>query len=153
MKCYMIQRSFSGLCGRFILHCCSLHAAVGTLLPRGPGHVSLPAWPLQPCHIASYNLLFWFIFRVVQMLFARSCYFSFCMCLRQACKCFWSRKSQLWMQSSCHKLKTGRGREKGRRINEKHIRETLLLLEMTDTLLFCFVFWCSFSMLKFLLCE
>lgn len=61
--------------------------------------------------------------------------FSFCICLRQACKCFWSRKSQLWLQSSWHKLKTGRGREKGRRINEKHIRKTLLLLEMTGTII------------------
>lgn len=37
---------------------------------------------------------------------------SFDICLRQACMCFWSRKSQLWLQSNCHKLKTGRGWKK-----------------------------------------
>lgn len=62
--------------------------------------------------------------------------FSFGICMRPAHKCFWSWKSHVWLRSSCHKLKTGRGGEKGRTINEKHVREMLLLLEVTVTLIF-----------------
>lgn len=78
--------------------------------------------------------------------------FSCCIFLRQACKCFWSRKSQLWLRSSCHKLKT-RGREeekkkkKSRKIDEKHMVEKLLLLKMTQCCLP--MSWHSFSVSSF----
>lgn len=120
----MIQHSFSGLCCTFLLHCCSLYAAVGALLPWEPGHVSLCLTPTAGSYSQSQSAL---LVRVRQGSEALSMIllFSFCICLKEACKCFWSRKSQLWLRSSCHKLKTGdevgeKGKKK-KKSDEKHI--------------------------------
>lgn len=151
----MIQHSFSGLCCTFLLHCCSLYAAVGALLPWETGHVSLCLTPTAGSYSQSQSAL---LVRVRQGSAAVSMIllFSFCICLKEACKCFWSRKSRLWLRSNCHKLKTGdevgeKGKKKRKKWWKTHGRETLFLLE-TDTILFTYIlaqFLCSSSCFVF----
>lgn len=96
-----------------------LHLALP--FPACCGRSSSPtrAWPREPVCLAptatSYSQLqsaLWIGVQHGSDDLCKTLLVSFGICLRQACIYFGSRKSQLWLQSNCHKLKTGRGRKK-----------------------------------------
>lgn len=138
----MIQRSFSGLSWMF-LYCCSLHAALLCWEPFSQEGLAKEPACLPPTAV-SWSLWQSALLTRAQSGSAALCkisLFSFGICMRPAHKCFWSWKSRVWLRSSCHKLKTGRGGEKGRTINEKHIREMLLLWRWQSLFFSLLVFW------------
>lgn len=136
----MIQRSFSGLRCKFLLHSGSLYAAAGALLSRG-----LATWAVCPTLTAvSHSQLQSALLIHVQWgseALPKISLFSCCTFLRQACKCFWSRKSQLWLKSSCHKLKTREKKEKKKA--EKLMKNTWLRNTASPENRHSFVYLCS----------